>query len=60
VRVATICDIFDALTTRRSYKGAINSFPALRLMQEEMAADLDPEYFRQFISMMSGEETEEG
>jgi hypothetical protein len=29
-------------------------------MQEEMAADLDPEYFRQFISMMSGEETEEG
>ena len=38
-RVAsTIADIFDALTTRRSYKNAVTSFQALRLMRHEMGA----------------------
>lgn len=53
VRIVTICDIFDALTTRRAYKDALNSFPALGLMQREMGADLDPEFFRFFIKMMA-------
>lgn len=32
-QIVTIADIFDALTTRRSYKDALSSFEALRLMK---------------------------
>lgn len=52
VRITTIADIFDALTTRRSYKEAIDSFPALKIMNTEMSGELDPEFFRTFIEMM--------
>lgn len=51
-RISAIADIFDALTTKRSYKTAIGSFPALRLMKDEMSSDLDAEIFRVFVSMM--------
>ena len=54
VRIATVCDIFDALTTERVYKGAINSFPALRLMQRDMMGELDSEVFNHFVELMSG------
>ncbi|NUM56791.1 MAG: HD domain-containing protein [Candidatus Hydrogenedentes bacterium] len=52
VRISTIADIFDAMTTRRSYRDAIDSFPALRTMRDEMANALDPTLFRQFVEMM--------
>lgn len=51
-KIAAIADIFDALTTRRSYKGALPSFPALKLMREEMGSELDPGLFRLFVEMM--------
>ncbi len=53
VRVSTICDIFDALTTKRSYKTALDSFPALKLMQSECDGQLDKELFQGFIKLMS-------
>jgi HD-GYP domain-containing protein (c-di-GMP phosphodiesterase class II) len=52
VRVCTIADIFDALTTRRAYKSAVPSFPALKLMKEEMSEELDQQYFGEFVAMM--------
>ncbi len=52
VRIATIADIFDALTTRRSYKDAMSSFSALTLMKNEMAEELDGELFREFVLMV--------
>ena len=52
VRCLTIADIFDALTTRRSYKAPIDSFPALQMMREEMFAHLDPDLFRVFVEIM--------
>ena len=52
VRVSTIADIFDALTTRRSYKEAMSSFHALKLMHDEMSADLDPDLFKTFVELM--------
>jgi len=52
VRVTTICDIFDALTTKRSYKNAMETFPALTMMRDKMMADLDPSYFHTFVKMM--------
>jgi len=52
VRCTTIADIFDALTTRRSYKDAMPSFPALKLIKEEMPRDVDKDLFRQFVKMI--------
>ena len=52
VRVSTIADVFDALTTQRSYKDALNSFPSLKLMQDEMHDMLDREYFRAFVQLV--------
>lgn len=52
VRVSTIADIFDALTTRRSYKEPMSTFQALKLMHDEMSADLDPDLFKTFVELM--------
>jgi HD-GYP domain-containing protein (c-di-GMP phosphodiesterase class II) len=52
VRISTIADIFDALTTRRSYKDALGTFEALTIMRDEISRDLDEEYFRAFVAMM--------
>jgi HD-GYP domain-containing protein (c-di-GMP phosphodiesterase class II) len=52
VRISTIADIFDALTTRRIYKDALGSFDALKLMKAEMAAELDGGVFRSFVGML--------
>ena len=52
-RITTIADIFDALTTRRSYKNALGSYPALKLMRDEMLEDLDPDFFQTFVMMMA-------
>ena len=52
VRIVTICDIFDALTTKRSYKDAADTFSALKLMREKMADELDFEMFKVFVNMM--------
>ncbi len=51
-RICTIADIFDALTTQRSYKPALRSFPALQMMKGEMLGDLDQDFFRVFVDMM--------
>lgn len=53
VRIATICDIFDALTTNRVYRGAVSSFSALKLMQQKMSEDLDPDIFRAFVGLLA-------
>lgn len=51
-RICTISDIFDALTTQRSYKPAMDSFPGLKLMHDEMIEDLDKDVFRVFVQLM--------
>ena len=52
VRISTIADVFDALTTRRTYRSALASFHALRLMKDEMNRQLDQDFFHTFIEMM--------
>ena len=52
VRVCTIADIFDALTTKRSYSHARKSFWALHLMKTEMEDELDAQFFREFVGML--------
>ena len=51
-RIIGICDIFDALTTKRSYKDAMNSFDALNLMKREMSRHLDMHVVDTFIKML--------
>jgi len=40
-RIISLCDIFDALTSQRSYKKALTSYEALKLMKAEMGKHLD-------------------
>ncbi len=52
-RVATIVDVFDALTTRRPYKKALRAYPALRIMRDEMPKEIDPSILRSLISILA-------
>ncbi len=51
-RIAALVDIFDALTTKRPYKLAEGSFPALQIMREEMGKGLDYELFEEFVLLL--------
>lgn len=54
VRAITIADIYDALTSNRSYAPARNSFQVLRLMSTEMREKIDLDMFRRFVLILSG------
>ncbi|MEX2016343.1 MAG: HD domain-containing phosphohydrolase [Candidatus Hydrogenedentales bacterium] len=53
VRAVTICDIFDALTTRRPYKERMSTFDALRIMKQDIPHALDNDMFKIFVEMLS-------
>ncbi len=48
-KIAKIVDVYDAITTRRSYSDARKPFLALKIMKEEMAGSFDKNLFREFI-----------
>ena len=52
VRVYSVIDIFDALTTNRFHKKAISTYEALALMNKEMRHGIDLEIVKSFISML--------
>ncbi|MCD6569630.1 MAG: HD domain-containing protein [Deltaproteobacteria bacterium] len=52
-RICAIADAYDALTAERSYKSAKRPFDALKLMQEEMAQEFDPEFFAAFVMLFA-------
>jgi HD-GYP domain-containing protein (c-di-GMP phosphodiesterase class II) len=52
VRVVTIADVFDALTTDRFHKGGLGTFDALTVMLHEMKDELDPDLLRRFVEML--------
>jgi HD-GYP domain-containing protein (c-di-GMP phosphodiesterase class II) len=49
VRVFSIADVFDALTSRRPYKPPFSLDESLRLMAEESGKAFDPEYLDAFL-----------
>lgn len=51
-QIVAICDVFDALTTKRSYKDAINSFDAFKIMHEHMRTELNVKLLSKFIKFM--------
>jgi putative nucleotidyltransferase with HDIG domain len=52
-QIVAIADIFDALTTRRSYKEAMTSFEAFKLMRDKMMGAFDQKLFNSFVMLMS-------
>ena len=48
-KISGIIDVYDALTTQRSYADARKPFAALKIMNEEMKGSFDEKYFKDFI-----------
>lgn len=48
-RICCIADVFDALTSERSYKKAKSTFEALRIMKEQMLGHFHKEIFENFV-----------
>ncbi len=51
-KIARIIDVYDALTTKRSYADAVRPFAALVEMKEKMANCFDKELFTEFIRFL--------
>jgi len=52
VRIVTVADIFNALTTRRVYRKAFQNFQALKMMKETVGEKIDRRVFREFVKML--------
>ncbi len=50
-KIIAVCDVFDALTTRRVYQDAMGSFPALKEMYKQREA-FDQEILESFTLLM--------
>ncbi|HOO46606.1 MAG TPA: HD domain-containing protein [Deltaproteobacteria bacterium] len=53
-KICAIADVFESLTAGRPYRAEISPFNALKVMQQEMSQDFDPELFRTFIRLLGG------
>jgi len=51
-RICKVMDVYDALTTRRSYKKALAPFDALILMKKQMGGEFDLEILQNFVRYM--------
>jgi HD-GYP domain-containing protein (c-di-GMP phosphodiesterase class II) len=52
-RICCLADVFDALTSERSYKKPLPRFEALKLMRDEMANHFDQDMFRRFVLLFA-------
>ena len=55
-RIIGVCDVFDALSTKRSYKDRMSSYDTLMLMKKTMQHHLDMELVNAFIRMQKHHE----
>ncbi len=55
-RIIGVCDVFDALSTKRSYKDRMSSYDTLMLMKKTMQHHLDMEIVDAFIRMQQHDE----
>jgi len=53
-RIIGICDAFDAITTKRSYKDSVGTFDTLIMMKKEMSNSFDSNIINNFIKMLRG------
>ena len=52
-RICSIADVFDALTSERSYRRKLEPFDALKLMKEEMINHFHRDLFEQFVLLFN-------
>jgi len=52
IRLSTIVDVYDAMTTNRPYADARDPYQALRVMVNEMASELDVPMLRSFVKFL--------
>ena len=53
-RIISICDAFDAISTRKSYKDSMGTFDTLIMMKKEMSNSFDSRIINGFIQMLKG------
>lgn len=51
-KIVGMCDTFDALTTKRTFRNNYTSYEALLVMKQDMALELDKDYINKFIGLM--------
>lgn len=51
-KIVSIADVFDALTTNRSYAFAVKPFPALKIMKDKMPGSFDIDLLKEFIILL--------
>ena len=51
-KIGAVCDVFDAMTTRRCYRDAVPSYDAIFEMQETMGHQLDRFLLREMVVLM--------
>jgi len=54
VRIISMADVYDALTTNRPYAEAMDPYEALSLMRNSMRDALDMNVFKRFVAVLSG------
>ena len=57
-RLVHVCDVFDALRTRRPYRDAWEAETVLRYLQERAGSEFDPSLVQPFVEMMRENETQ--
>ncbi|MBU1045307.1 MAG: HD domain-containing protein [Candidatus Omnitrophica bacterium] len=50
--VVNICDIYDAISSKRPYKNSLPCDKALSIMMRLIGCDFDPAFFKIFVQMM--------
>jgi len=56
VRVLSVCDVYDALTSDRPYAKKIIPFEALQIMRDDMEGAFDQRVFKRLVMVLSGAE----
>jgi HD-GYP domain-containing protein (c-di-GMP phosphodiesterase class II) len=51
-KIVTICDIYDALTAKRSYRNSLDVIESLRIMVNDTNSKLDREILQEFIKVI--------
>jgi HD-GYP domain-containing protein (c-di-GMP phosphodiesterase class II) len=55
-RILTVCDVYDALTSRRAYRGAWSDERALQQIVSESGSAFDPDCVNALAEVLSGAE----
>ena len=54
-RILCVADVYDALTTARSYRPALSREEALQIMERDAGVGLDPDLFARFIRILDAD-----